>query len=115
MKHGDPTDNERCAVFSPDKRILAASDAAGQVVRLWDWRSGTRLREIAVDAKYLNCLAFSPDGRLLASGSFDHRAVVFMRNDVAAQEAHHFRVGEELGGRRHIVRSGRTTIKRRMP
>ncbi len=66
LMHGDPTDNERCAIFSPDKQILATSDAVGSVVRLWDWRSGARLNEIPVEAKYLNCLAFSPDGQLLA-------------------------------------------------
>ncbi len=61
-----PTDCEHCAIFSPDGRTLATCDAVDRVVRLWDWKSSTRLREILVDAKECNCLAFSPDGQLLA-------------------------------------------------
>jgi WD40 repeat protein len=58
-------DSER-AVFSPDGRTLAAFDTTGHVVRVWDWKTGNILREIPVDAKFLHCLAFSPDGQLLA-------------------------------------------------
>ena len=37
-----PTDCERCAIFSPDGRTLATCDAVDRVVRLWDWKSSTR-------------------------------------------------------------------------
>ena len=65
-KSSQPTDIEHCAVFSPDGRTLAASCFVDHVVRLWDWRSGGLLREISLEGKFFDCLAFSPDGQLLA-------------------------------------------------
>jgi WD40 repeat protein len=65
LGRSEPTDNERCAVFSPDGRTLAASSYFDHVVRLWDWKSRALLREIPVEGKFLDCLAFSPDGQLL--------------------------------------------------
>jgi WD40 repeat protein len=88
-----PTDDERFAIFSPDGRTLAAFDAVDHVIRLWDWKSGARLREVpGGDGQKpkqsvhptpppkvggvapvprgptisLECLAFSPDGQLFA-------------------------------------------------
>src|SRR5260370_37743943 len=63
--------------FSPDKKVLATS---GQVdtedlednynIQLWDVATGRELlRFQGVDAE-TECLAFSPDGKLLASGHY---------------------------------------------
>jgi len=60
---------------SPDGRILATGDAAGQV-RLLDARSGAVLRTFADHARGVRALAVSPDGDLLASVGAANRAVL---------------------------------------
>ena len=58
----------RFIAFSPDSRLMAASDIAGKV-RLWDTRTWRRLRDI--EAGPVRHLAFSPDGRHLAFAAID--------------------------------------------
>lgn len=67
--------------FSPDGRMLACDACAKQDshggcvhgdVQLWDPVTGRKLHTISdPDAKYINALAFSPDGTLLATGAGD--------------------------------------------
>ena len=40
-------------------------------IRLWDPQTGTELKQLAGHKNFVMRLAFSPDGRMLASGSFD--------------------------------------------
>lgn len=54
----------RSAVFSPDGRTLLSS--SDDTVRVWDAQTGSRLSEVG------NSAAFSPDGRLVITGSSDH-------------------------------------------
>jgi hypothetical protein len=65
----------RCGwvVFSPDGRLLAyflqeASKDTG-LVTVWDVRGGREVMALRGRTDTLNCAAFSPDGRRLASGS----------------------------------------------
>jgi WD40 repeat protein len=61
--------------FSPDERTLAAGSSfnAENTVRLWDLRSGRKLRTLAghVNSLWSPAMAFSSDGRTLAFGGID--------------------------------------------
>ncbi len=57
--------------LSADGKRLAASSAEDPTVQLWDVASGKVLRTFEGHAKAPHFLAFSPDGKLLATGSGD--------------------------------------------
>lgn len=48
--------------FSPDRRTLVSFSAAGNVLAVWDVRTGRRVRRIR-NPSYSLLLHFSPDGR----------------------------------------------------
>ena len=56
-------------VFSADARLLAAG--LGSAVRLWDANSGEPRGQLTNHTDSVNALAFTPDGRQLASASGD--------------------------------------------
>jgi hypothetical protein len=73
------TDEVFSVAFSPDGRLLA-SGSCGQgniiictqgEIRLWDVATGSLVRSLTGHTSWINSVAFSPDGRLLASGSAD--------------------------------------------
>jgi WD40 repeat protein/serine/threonine protein kinase len=55
--------------FSPDSQRLASSQ--GGTVKLWEIATGQELRTFTGYTRLIASLAFSPDGRRLASGSWD--------------------------------------------
>jgi hypothetical protein len=66
------------AAFSPDGRLLATgyNNNGSVALRLWDASNGNVVADlpVAAPAPSIGCLAFSPNGKLLAScgGTFDH-------------------------------------------
>jgi hypothetical protein len=76
--------------FSHDGRLLAADDGGKQFfhgsigskslganVGLWDSLTGERQSTLSGHTAPVHCLAFSPDGKTLASGSADHTVLIW--------------------------------------
>ncbi len=66
---GSPYGNILSSVISPDAGICAL--AAQSEIALWDTVNWKELRRLSGSARLISCLAFSPDGKLLASGGGD--------------------------------------------
>jgi WD40 repeat protein len=61
--------------FSPDDRVLAS--AVGSDINLFDIQTGRLMKKLAKHEAAVNSLAFSANGRLLASGSADRTAIIW--------------------------------------
>jgi WD40 repeat protein/serine/threonine protein kinase/tetratricopeptide (TPR) repeat protein len=57
--------------FTPDGRRLAVSDGYNGVVRLWDVATRTLQRTFRGHTDRLNAIAFTPDGKTMATGGND--------------------------------------------
>ena len=55
--------------YAPDSTQLAAASTIG--IWIYDARTGEALRLLTGHTDYVRCVAFSPDGSTLASGSYD--------------------------------------------
>jgi WD40 repeat protein len=64
----------KCVRFSPDGKMLAVSTSSGKITVI-DVAEGAVLRELAHDGSYVNDVAWSPDGKYLASAGW-HECVI---------------------------------------
>ena len=62
-------------IFSPDDRVLAS--AVGSDINLFDTQTATLMKKLTKHEAAVNALAFSANGRLLASGSADRTAIIW--------------------------------------
>ncbi|KAJ2780268.1 hypothetical protein GGI15_003604 [Coemansia interrupta] len=63
-----------------DKAVVASVSFDG-TARVWDVHSGACLRVLSAHTEAVHCLAFSSDGRYLATGSFDKKVRIWSIKD----------------------------------
>ncbi|MBI1321840.1 protein kinase [bacterium] len=64
------------ACFAPDDSVLVTSSDDTDdpmTVRVWDWKSGKMIRGFVPHKATVSCVAFSPDGRFIATSALSAR------------------------------------------
>jgi WD40 repeat protein/serine/threonine protein kinase len=86
----------RSVAFSPDGKLIATASWTGDLpVTLWDGGSGAKLFELTGHTGTITSVDFSPDSRLLATGSLDSTVRLWdltSRRFIRKQRGHHEQV-----------------------
>jgi WD40 repeat protein/tRNA A-37 threonylcarbamoyl transferase component Bud32 len=69
---------------SRDGRLLASGNSAG-IVKIWEVQTGRELRELPKHGRFIRGMAFSPDGRLLATGCEADSGIVKIWNPLTGE------------------------------
>ena len=80
----DSSEGSQSFTFSPDGRFLVGGSYKVNTIRLWEVGTGRLVGVLDGHEKPVECLAFSPDGAKLASGSYDTTVRIW---DFAARKA----------------------------
>ena len=56
--------------FSPDGIILASA-GDDQIIKLWNWKTGTEIKYLEGHTSLIKSICFFNDGKMLASGGDD--------------------------------------------
>ncbi|XP_064641894.1 echinoderm microtubule-associated protein-like 4 isoform X3 [Lineus longissimus] len=65
-----------CVAIDPKGSLVAVGTTVGRII-IMDAMSGMHISSLQVSVDQLGCMAFNPDGNLLAVGSHDHGVYVF--------------------------------------
>jgi Tol biopolymer transport system component len=91
----EPGASARAACFSPDNKRIATTADAGKV-SLWDVQTGQEVLALNGHVAQVTCVAFSPDGRRLASagaGVWDAQQKLIVYGEIKVWDA---QTGKEL-------------------
>lgn len=88
-----PTSEVATLAFSPDEKILAGGTTGSAI--LWDTKTGKVLHELSGHKDWVFGIAFSPDGKLVATGGANKDATIKIWDVESGELKHNL---ENLGG-----------------